>query len=304
MSVVSNTHANGLTLIELSVSLVIIALIIGGILVGRDLIREAEIRRTIGQIEEFNTAVNAFKLKYGCLPGDCVADTSGFDSRANGNGDGVIWPAGSGSYYPNPAYCDPAPANCENADFWYHLSAAGMIAYQFRPFAESALNLQLWHMDTPSHANLIPRAAMRAAGTLASNSTYNSDYGWAVAAAIVSNEGSAYYEEVRSPGHNLVLTRFVHVASDRGGFLPADIEAIDRKIDDGLPFSGHAIAWWQLLEQVTNPARTMNGHAISAFNHYCHSAGDPPRYNITGGEPSDPAQAYYYRCGLFVKGAF
>ncbi|TWT44403.1 hypothetical protein RAS1_08180 [Phycisphaerae bacterium RAS1] len=302
MSALSRTHSDGFTLIELSVSLVIIALIIGGILIGRDLIREAEIRRMIAQLEQFNTAVNTFRVKYGCLPGDCVADGFGFDSRANGNNDGKIFP--QGTFYPSPAYCNPAPGNCENADFWYHLSAARFIGNAFQPYADSALNMQVWNANTPSHAGrLIPRAVMGARGGLIYGQ-YNSDYGWSVAGAIISNSGSAHYQEILSPAHNFVLSHFVHPSSDRGGYVPSDIEAIDRKIDDGLPFTGRAIAWSSLLEGNVNPATTLNSQATGAFNHYCHSADDPPRYNIIGGEPSDPVVAYYYRCGFFVKGAF
>ena len=63
----------GFTLIELSLVLVIVGLIIGGVVVGRDLIHSAEIRATISQIEKYNTAVNTFRTKYNCLPGDCPA---------------------------------------------------------------------------------------------------------------------------------------------------------------------------------------------------------------------------------------
>lgn len=55
----------GFTLVELSIVLVIIGLIIGGVMVGRDLIKTSEVRSQISQIEEFKTAVNTFKVKYG-----------------------------------------------------------------------------------------------------------------------------------------------------------------------------------------------------------------------------------------------
>jgi hypothetical protein len=46
----------------MSIVLVIIGLIIGGILVGRDLIKASETRAQISQIEKYNTAVNTFKI--------------------------------------------------------------------------------------------------------------------------------------------------------------------------------------------------------------------------------------------------
>ena len=66
-----NSHKNnGFTLVELSIALVIIGLLVGGILVGRDLIESARIRTQVRQIEQLNTAANTFKNKYGSLPGD------------------------------------------------------------------------------------------------------------------------------------------------------------------------------------------------------------------------------------------
>ncbi len=84
----------GFTLIELSIVLVIIGLIVGGVLVGQDLIRAAEVRATITQIEKYNTAVNTFRVKFNSLPGDMAASTAaqfGFTTRGGttaGHGDG------------------------------------------------------------------------------------------------------------------------------------------------------------------------------------------------------------------------
>ena len=88
----------GFTLIELSIVLVIIGLIVGGILVGRDLIRAAGVRSTIAQIESYQTAANTFRGKYGYLPGDIKdpdATNFGFKirgtvSKGMGDGNGVI----------------------------------------------------------------------------------------------------------------------------------------------------------------------------------------------------------------------
>ena len=74
----------GFTLIEMSIVLVIIGLIIGGVLLGRDLISAAAVRAQIAQIEKYNAAVNTFKGKYGYLPGDIpdpYASRFGFKAR-------------------------------------------------------------------------------------------------------------------------------------------------------------------------------------------------------------------------------
>src|SRR5579871_3923101 len=88
---------SGFTLIELSIVLVIIGLIVGGILTGRDLIDAAAQRAQIAQIEKYNTAVNTFRIKYGYLPGDIpdpYASNFGFQARGSvsgeGDGNGII----------------------------------------------------------------------------------------------------------------------------------------------------------------------------------------------------------------------
>ncbi len=65
-----NGKKSGFTLIELSITLVIIGLIVGGVLVGKDLIKAAEARSITKQIEQYRAAINAFKLKYNAIPGD------------------------------------------------------------------------------------------------------------------------------------------------------------------------------------------------------------------------------------------
>ena len=60
----------GFTLIELSIVLVIIGLIVGGIVAGKDMIRAAELRALLSQKDKFTSAVNIFKGKYNAVPGD------------------------------------------------------------------------------------------------------------------------------------------------------------------------------------------------------------------------------------------
>lgn len=63
------------TQIELSVVLVIIGLVVGGILVGRDLIEVAKVRAQLTQIGDIETQINTFITKFNCIPGDCANAT-------------------------------------------------------------------------------------------------------------------------------------------------------------------------------------------------------------------------------------
>lgn len=60
----------GFTLVELSIVLVIIGLVIAGVMFGRDMVEDAEHNALMSQIEELDAATNAFRLKYGGIPGD------------------------------------------------------------------------------------------------------------------------------------------------------------------------------------------------------------------------------------------
>ncbi|MGB1540395.1 MAG: prepilin-type N-terminal cleavage/methylation domain-containing protein, partial [Rickettsiales bacterium] len=60
----------GFSLVELSIVLVILGLLTGGILGGQSLIRAAELRSVSKEYEKYQTAINIFKDKYFALPGD------------------------------------------------------------------------------------------------------------------------------------------------------------------------------------------------------------------------------------------
>ncbi len=64
-----NNNTKGFSLIELSIVLIIIGLLIAGITGGASLIRSAELRSTISEIRNYQTAVNAFYTEKGYLPG-------------------------------------------------------------------------------------------------------------------------------------------------------------------------------------------------------------------------------------------
>lgn len=123
------THP-GFTLLEMSIVLVIVGLIIGGILVGRDLIQTAEVRATVGQIEKYNSATNTFRSKFGGVPGDIAssyAASFGFVTRAGsaGRGDGNGLIESSGGANANQVFGQ------ENGLFWNDLSVANLVDGQF-----------------------------------------------------------------------------------------------------------------------------------------------------------------------------
>ena len=114
----------GFTLVELSIVLVIVGLLLGGIVIGRDMIEQSEANKVLSDVEGFRSAHQLFRQKYKCIPGDC--DNSNFTNNlpvcnGGGNDDGRI----SGGY--SNVYCS------ETADYWRHLREAGFINNQPQP---------------------------------------------------------------------------------------------------------------------------------------------------------------------------
>src|SRR4051812_44105300 len=112
----------GFTLIELSIVLVIIGLVVGGVLVGQDLIKSAGIRSQISQLEKYDTAIQTFRTKYNALPGDIPAAAAarfGMQARSgaafHGDGDGTLESCSSFSSI-------AGFSGCETVLFWRDLS--------------------------------------------------------------------------------------------------------------------------------------------------------------------------------------
>lgn len=85
----------GFTLLEFSIVLILIGLVVGGVLLGSDLIRASERRAVISEVQNFKTAITTFKGQYRALPGDmnyaksiwseCI-DVAGNNCNGNNNG--------------------------------------------------------------------------------------------------------------------------------------------------------------------------------------------------------------------------
>lgn len=222
---------SGFTLIEISIVLVIIGLIIGGILTGKDLINGAEIRSQITQIEKYNTAVRTFQNKYGNLPGDIpdpAASRFGFQPRGSnpgeGDGDGVLAgncgnTAGGISYIRN---------GCgELAVFWEDLSASGLtdtfiLGVDKKPgqnYPNTSLGAysNITMSSTPTIKDWLPQAKI----------------GYNNFVYVYSMAGMNYFSV-----SSVTLIGWDIVSTANPGLTVQQAYNIDKKIDDGLPQSG------------------------------------------------------------------
>ena len=121
----------GFTLIELSIVLVIIGLLIGGILVAKSMISNAKFQRMIQDMQKYEVSVNLFYSNYKGYPGDSpyfIPPGNGDNSMGNGAaGDGVDCTA-TGHY-----------ANNEGYQVFAHLSQSKMIDKTYSPFSLGAI---------------------------------------------------------------------------------------------------------------------------------------------------------------------
>jgi type II secretory pathway pseudopilin PulG len=80
------------TLVELAIVIVIIGLLVGGVLQGQELIKQAKVRTMIKSIEDYKAATYAFKAKYNDLPGDSLRHATFLPGAGiyEGNGNGVV----------------------------------------------------------------------------------------------------------------------------------------------------------------------------------------------------------------------
>lgn len=79
-------------MVELSIVLVILGLLTGGILAGQSLIRAAELRSVTSDLQRYSTAIFTFRDKYLALPGDMTNATRFWGIRGGTTGnDTACW---------------------------------------------------------------------------------------------------------------------------------------------------------------------------------------------------------------------
>jgi prepilin-type N-terminal cleavage/methylation domain-containing protein len=242
----------GFTLIELSIVLVIIGLVVGGVLVGRDLIAAAAERAQISQIESFNSAVNTFYGKYGYLPGDIPAAPAhqfGFAARGTnpgqGDGNGVIQ-----SWFANSYIIGMHVAIGENGMFWNDLTYANGQNINLIPgsFTFSYSNLLSGPGTTitgTAIGKFLPAAAI-------GQGNYVSVWSGGIITAMgsqaqsttngINRFGVEAVTQINTDGDT--GTAIGSVVNSAMGLTVKQAYDIDKKIDDGIPQSGRVLAYY------------------------------------------------------------
>ncbi len=202
---------SGFSLVELSIVLVILGLLVGGILAGQSLIRAAELRSVTTENGKFVTAISAFRDKYFAIPGDFAkaSGTGGFGwtdaagvAAGNGNGNGQV-------------ETTAAVATNEISAYWVHLAAAGLVEGSYTGVANSTF--------TAGTHN--PRSKV---GTASWNVGY--------IGSIATTPTTTYFEG--NYGNAYLFGGGTGATLPTGVLKPEEAWNIDTKMDDGRPATG------------------------------------------------------------------
>lgn len=256
----------GFSLVELSIVLVILGLLIGGILAGRSLIRASELRAVLTEFNHYVAAAQAFEDQYSALPGDMpnatalwgiAAGTTGNDNTCrntvqnttttcNGNGNGTL------ALLEYDAYL-----------FWKHLANAALIEGNFSGTFAASGGLTGYTANMPRQRGAWNVPLSKVGGGFWSTENYGN---WNAA---IQKFYGAYVSS--SPEPHYINSLWLLPTSGQepwnGGVISSpEAWNLDMKIDDGRPGSGSVEAMRGGNNVQTGPCLTAADPALAQYD--------------------------------------
>jgi prepilin-type N-terminal cleavage/methylation domain-containing protein len=219
MPYVISTRERGFTLIEMSIVLIIIGLIIGGILKGQELIESARQKNFIAQTDSIKAGTNSFVDRFRAFPGDYnVNPCPGTSICVAGNNNGVLNAVPAATTVALAAL----PGNAlEQYEYFNMLVGAGFIGGgSAQVIATGSTAFSGGAVQSP-----MPQASFPQSG---------------ITIAYGTQEGAVAGADSRTT-HWLRTHRFGTAATPAAGtgvISPARMLQLDTKYDDSLPSSG------------------------------------------------------------------
>lgn len=257
----SKKDNHGFTLMEMSVVLVIIGLIIGGITIGQSLIRQSQINSVLTDVQRYVQATQNFQAKYGALPGDF----SGTSVTAGGAA--ALWGAGT-TCPPTSVLPLTPPATCNgDGNGQIGISGATTVApEEYFYYWEHLINgqfIQGSFSGTPGSAG----SADHVFGTNSPGSRVKGA-GFGISWVGTINNGTSYYYP-NNFGHVLFFGGYKSNSLPAGNILkPLEALSIDSKFDDGYPGTGNIQTWQQTGSYQCTTSATQPSSYNNALSDY------------------------------------
>lgn len=223
----------GFSLIELSVVLVILGLLAGGVLSGQSLIRAAELRSVAQDAQKYTAAAYTFREKYFAIPGDMSNATQFWGFAGTTAAPNCLSTSGI-TAISSPGTCDgngdgstdlstAAGQTSEIFQAWKQLALSGLIEGTY-----SGLSGPAGRFDAVSGMNTPKAKLNNALWYISTNKNYPGD-------ANTYKYDLGNYFVIHSSGNGPILK-------------PEEAWNIDTKLDDGKPAGGKIVAkYWNNL---------------------------------------------------------
>ena len=239
------SRRHGFTLVELSIVLVILGLLVGGVLTGQSLIRAAELRSITTQFNTYVTATQTFRDKYMAIPGDmpnataywtaaaagasCVSTAGTGTQTCDGNGDGLLLPSATSN---------------EPYRFWQQLANAGLIEGTYSGIAQGSTPYSSTKQNAPAaRLNSGLWVVYGWSNWSGSPNYFNGDYGNAFMVGTITANDHPYMPLIKAD----------------------EAYNIDVKMDDGKPALGKVTAGsYSSCTDTTDPASTTANYRLNS----------------------------------------
>jgi prepilin-type N-terminal cleavage/methylation domain-containing protein len=216
----------GFTLIEMSIVLAILALMIGTVLTGQKMLRQARVDSIMIDVKMYESAIGQFKDKYGDLPGD-MANATSYWGAANADATTCQTTVGTGTQTCNGDGNGhigefPNVNNFEEWRAWQQLANAGMLEGNYSGVAGP----NTYRQAVPGTNVPLSKLGTNIGHTLVYWGSYTDGLDW-------TPPPFRYCHMIMfgTPHGNLFETYAT-------ALTPSEAFSIDSKFDDGLPATG------------------------------------------------------------------
>jgi len=246
------------SLVELSIVLVILGLLTGGILAGQSLIKAAELRSVGTEYNRYTAAIHSFRDKYFALPGDmnnavsfwtqaaagaaCVTTVGTGTQTCNGDGNGLVYITGNSN---------------ETFRFWQHLANAGLVEGSYTGVTDGSNFYSATRNNSPT-------------------SKYSNGL-WSFWPWPATNT-SQNFDNLPLNRNTLYLGKAVANTLGQGLLTPEEMWNVDTKMDDGRPALGKIVV--NAFPQLSACTTATGGSAAAQAADYANA-----NYRLDNGYP-------------------